>query len=158
MALYTAMRGGRSIIYVLSLHSRTLEEIECPYVEIQHVRAVTDDAVVFLGAKADEPANIILCTVKDYSKPKFQALKPPAPGTPSFSSAYFSKPQSITLPVPPDAAPLHAIYYPPTNQDFVAPDGEKPPCVVGVHGGPTHASSQAFNLLVQFFTSRGWAW
>lgn len=157
-ALYTAMRGGRSVLYVLDSNSRTLEEIECPYVEIQHVRAVTDDAVVFLGAKANEPANIILCTVKDYSKPEFRALKPPPPNASRFSSAYFSQPKSITLPVPPDAAPLHTIYYPPTNPDFVAPEGERPPCVVSVHGGPTHASTQAFNLLVQFFTSRGWAW
>ena len=31
----------------------------------------------------------------------------------------------------------YAFYYPPTNPEFRAPAGEKPPLVVNVHGGPT---------------------
>ncbi|KIP04425.1 hypothetical protein PHLGIDRAFT_93514 [Phlebiopsis gigantea 11061_1 CR5-6] len=124
LSLYTAMRGGRSVLYVVSLHSRTLEEIECPYVSIEHIHAVTDEAVVFLGAKADAPAN----------------------------------PQSFSLSLSEKGQDMHVIFYPPTNPDYAAPDGEKPPCIVNVHGGPTHAATQAFDLQTQFFTSRGWAW
>ena len=158
LALYTAMRGGRSVLYVVSLHSRALEEIECPYVSIEHVRAVADEAVVFLGAKADAPANVVLCTLKDYSLPKFQPLKPSAAGAPAFPPALFSKPQSYSLPLSEKGQDIHVIFYPPTNPDYAAPDGEKPPCIVNVHGGPTHAATQAFDLQTQFFTSRGWAW
>lgn len=156
-ALYTAMRGGRSVLYVVSLHSGALEEIECPYVSIEHVRAVTDDAVVFLGATADASETVVLCTIKDYAKPQFTALQPAAPDA-GFPHALFAKPQSITLSIPPDGQPLHVIFYPPTNPDYVAPEGEKPPVVVNVHGGPTHHATQGFNLATQFFTSRGWAW
>merc|ERR1719460_1613393 len=35
--------------------------------------------------------------------------------------------------------------------------GEKPPLLVKSHGGPTSAASPGFNLVVQYFTSRGFA-
>jgi dienelactone hydrolase len=49
----------------------------------------------------------------------------------------------------------HAFWYPPTNAAFAAPEGEHPPLVVMVHGGPTAAASNAFSLNVQWWTSRG---
>ena len=49
----------------------------------------------------------------------------------------------------------HAIFYPPTNPLFTAPDTEKPPLIVISHGGPTGATSTQLNMKVQFWTSRG---
>jgi dipeptidyl aminopeptidase/acylaminoacyl peptidase len=49
----------------------------------------------------------------------------------------------------------HAFYYPPTNRDFTAPEGELPPLLVLSHGGPTSATSNAFSLSIQYWTSRG---
>ena len=40
----------------------------------------------------------------------------------------------------------HAFYYPPTNAEFEAPDGEKPPLRVVIHGGPTSQAKLAFHL------------
>lgn len=56
-----------------------------------------------------------------------------------------------------DAAgqPIPAYVYPPTNPDFVAPEGEPPPFLVHVHGGPTGAFSPGLDLSIAFFTSRG---
>ena len=51
--------------------------------------------------------------------------------------------------------PFHAWYYPPTNPDFHAPDGELPPVQVWSHGGPTGVSSAAFRIGTQFWTTRG---
>lgn len=51
----------------------------------------------------------------------------------------------------------HAFYYPPTNPDFVAPEGEKPPLRVRSHGGPTGATDPSFKLPIQYWTSRGFA-
>lgn len=42
-------------------------------------------------------------------------------------------------------------------QDFVAPAGALPPLLVKIHGGPTSQASTAFNLGVQYWTSRGFA-
>lgn len=49
----------------------------------------------------------------------------------------------------------YAIYYPPHNADYQAPEDEVPPLLVMSHGGPTGATSSSFNLGVQFWTSRG---
>ena len=40
-------------------------------------------------------------------------------------------------------------------QDFEAPPGALPPLLVKIHGGPTSQASSAFNLGVQYWTSRG---
>jgi dipeptidyl aminopeptidase/acylaminoacyl peptidase len=51
----------------------------------------------------------------------------------------------------------HAVYYPPRNKDYEAPDGEKPPLVVHCHGGPTGSSGPTFAFQYQYWTSRGFA-
>jgi dipeptidyl aminopeptidase/acylaminoacyl peptidase len=43
------------------------------------------------------------------------------------------------------------------NRDFRGPDGEAPPLVVMVHGGPTSATPAMFRLTTQYWTSRGFA-
>jgi dipeptidyl aminopeptidase/acylaminoacyl peptidase len=49
----------------------------------------------------------------------------------------------------------HAFYYPPKNHDYEGPDDELPPLLVHVHGGPTAHVTNALELSVQLFTSRG---
>jgi dipeptidyl aminopeptidase/acylaminoacyl peptidase len=49
----------------------------------------------------------------------------------------------------------HALWYPPTNPDHAGPDGEAPPLLVEIHGGPTAAARPRFQIDVQFWTSRG---
>jgi len=43
------------------------------------------------------------------------------------------------------------------NKDHEGSEGEKPPLLVKVHGGPTNACSPTLDLTKQFFTSRGFA-
>jgi dipeptidyl aminopeptidase/acylaminoacyl peptidase len=54
-----------------------------------------------------------------------------------------------------DGLTSHGFYYPPTNPEFDGPADELPPLVVSVHGGPTAHVSNALDLSVQLFTSRG---
>ncbi|GAA3900088.1 prolyl oligopeptidase family serine peptidase [Microbacterium invictum] len=51
--------------------------------------------------------------------------------------------------------PVHAFDYPPTNPEVTAPDGELPPYVVFVHGGPTSHVGGVAESKVAFLTSRG---
>jgi dipeptidyl aminopeptidase/acylaminoacyl peptidase len=50
---------------------------------------------------------------------------------------------------------VHAIVYPPASPEFAGPDGELPPFLVHVHGGPTSNSMPVLSLEKAFFTSRG---
>lgn len=50
---------------------------------------------------------------------------------------------------------VHAFDYPPTNPDVVAPEGELPPYVVFVHGGPTAHVGGVADSRIAFLTSRG---
>lgn len=159
MALFTALREGRSVLYLVSLQGGTLEELESPYVSISFVQRVTHDAVVFVGDKNDEGERTVLCNIKEYAKPKFTALGPQSASDDlPFPHSYISVPQAIALKVPETGEPVHVLYYPPTNPDYVAPEGEKPPAIFSIHGGPTSRTKQGLDLKHQFFTSRGWAW
>ena len=50
---------------------------------------------------------------------------------------------------------VHALVYPPTHPDAVAPDGELPPYIVWAHGGPTSHVVGLLDLEKAYFTSRG---
>jgi dipeptidyl aminopeptidase/acylaminoacyl peptidase len=70
------------------------------------------------------------------------------------STAYFSTPRVIEFPTE-GRRTAYGFFYPPTNPDYDAPEGELPPLVVESHGGPTGNATATFSLSVQFWTSRG---
>ncbi|SCK51234.1 Dipeptidyl aminopeptidase/acylaminoacyl peptidase [Streptomyces sp. WMMB 714] len=51
--------------------------------------------------------------------------------------------------------PVHAHVYPPYHPDVTGPDGELPPWLVFVHGGPTSRTHMVLNQEISYFTSRG---
>jgi dipeptidyl aminopeptidase/acylaminoacyl peptidase len=69
---------------------------------------------------------------------------------------YLSTPAPIEFPTT-EAGTSHGIFYAPRNRDFVAPEGERPPLLVMIHGGPTSATSTVLRLGIQYYTSRGFA-
>ena len=73
-----------------------------------------------------------------------------------------SLPDAAYLPVPraarltgPSGSVVHALVYPPANPAVRGPDGERPPYIVWVHGGPTSQVGPRLDLEKAFFTSRG---
>jgi dipeptidyl aminopeptidase/acylaminoacyl peptidase len=71
-------------------------------------------------------------------------------------------PDAGYLPVPresrltgPSGLMVPAFVYPPANPGFRAPDGELPPYIVWVHGGPTANVAPRLDLEKAYFTSRG---
>ena len=69
---------------------------------------------------------------------------------------YLSIPETIEFPTE-GGLTAHAFFYRPQNRDFAAPEGAKPPLLLKSHGGPTAATSNALDLEIQFWTSRGFA-
>jgi len=71
-------------------------------------------------------------------------------------------PDASYLPVPrpvelegPFGRIVHALLYAPTNPDVRGPEGELPPYVVWVHGGPTANAVGLMDVVKAYFTSRG---
>jgi dipeptidyl aminopeptidase/acylaminoacyl peptidase len=67
---------------------------------------------------------------------------------------YISAPQPVEFPTEQNLT-AHGLYYPPKNRDAEGPDGERPPLLVLIHGGPTGSAGSALNPLIQYWTSRG---
>jgi dipeptidyl aminopeptidase/acylaminoacyl peptidase len=68
--------------------------------------------------------------------------------------AYISRPRPVEFPTG-DGEVAYGFYYPPTNPEFEAPEGELPPLIVESHGGPTSHATPALDLEFLYWTSRG---
>lgn len=68
--------------------------------------------------------------------------------------AYYPQPRARVF-TGPDGRDVHAHVLAPHHPEFTAPDGERPPYVVWVHGGPTSRAQAALDLEAAYFTSRG---
>ena len=157
--VYSVIHDGRAHLYRVNLSSGALEKIESPYVEMYSLRRIPRVGVIFVGERGNGPPEIVSLTLDSSNTPSFEIIKSTSPPTTSlFHSGIISVAQPITIDTP-NGGVAHLNFYPPTNPKYSGGDGgEKPPCVFGVHGGPTMTSNRALNWHVQYFTSRGWAW
>jgi dipeptidyl aminopeptidase/acylaminoacyl peptidase len=78
--------------------------------------------------------------------------KPAATGP---DPAYLPDARQVQLSAGPNGSVVHAIVYAPASPGVTAPDGELPPFLVHVHGGPTSNSVPVLSIEKAFFTSRG---
>ncbi len=136
----------------VDINSGQTHAINLPFTDMENVCCDGDRAWLLAASPESFPAIIELNIVShDYHViRKSNDL--------SFDNAFISKGQSISFSVD-DATNefSHAFYYPPENRDFIGLDDELPPLIVMSHGGPTGASHNGLKMVVQFFTSRGFA-
>ena len=141
---------GVSTLATLEVQSGKLTPVDCPYTDIQYLRASNGQAV-FRGGSPTDVASI---TKFDLSTGQFEILR--RSNDLETYPQYFSVPRAIEFPTE-GGLTAHGFFYPPQNPDYRAPENEKPPLIVKSHGGPTAAASTALSLSVQFWTSRGFA-
>lgn len=84
-----------------------------------------------------------------------EAITIRAPEGPGLHPQFISVPERVTFATPDGPAFLY--YYPPVNPGFAAAEGELPPLLVTIHGGPTSAARPVLDPEVQYWTSRGFA-
>ncbi|KAJ7074518.1 Alpha/Beta hydrolase protein [Mycena amicta] len=157
IVVFTAVRDGRSVLYRVNISTGVAELLPCPFAEIHHIRPLRPNQIVFVGTKTDAAPALIRCTLSP--EPIYEDLQPNSHGS-TLASDYISLPRPMSLQAAnaDSEQPVHIIYYPPTNPEYAAPDDERPPCILSVHGGPVGFAAQSFNATKQFFTTRGWAW
>lgn len=134
----------------LDLQKKQLEVIETPYTDISSLQ-VANNCAVFLAGSAVEPTAIVQM---DLATKQMEVLR--RSSELQIDTGYFSTPQTLAFPTENNLT-AYAFFYPPQNQDYTASGGEKPPLLVKSHGGPTASASSTFNLKIQYWTSRGFA-
>jgi dipeptidyl aminopeptidase/acylaminoacyl peptidase len=105
--------------------------------------------VVFLGASPAEARAVI--ALDPATRETATLYRPDGLSIPE---RYLSLPEPVEFPTQGDRT-AYGLFYPPRNDDFAGPPGERPPLVVMIHGGPTSAASPALRPGIQFYTSRG---
>jgi dipeptidyl aminopeptidase/acylaminoacyl peptidase len=138
----------------------TVADLDLPFTAVAAVRALGPHAVVVVAGTPTQEfgvhrvdlgaAGAVFAAVTPLRPPRELGLDP----------ALLSTPEAVSFPsAAPDGAPrtAHALFYPPANPAFRGPDGELPPLLVVIHGGPTAAAVPVLSLELQYWTSRGFA-
>lgn len=141
---------GVSTFATIETNTGKLTHIDCPYTDIQFLRAANGQAVFRGGSPTDVGAIVKY----DLGTGQFETLR--KSNDLEIYPNYFSVPRAIEFPTE-GGLTAHGFFYPPQNPDYRAPDNEKPPLIVKSHGGPTAAASTALSLSIQYWTSRGFA-
>lgn len=141
--------NGTGRLAQLDRASRKFTPIDLPFSDYGSVRARPGEALF----RAASPAEVSSIVRLDLATGQTEVLRRSA-NLPPQVAPYFARPEHISFPTE-GGKTAHAFYYPPTNPDFDAPPGTRPPLLVKCHGGPTSFSSGVLSLGVLYWTSRG---
>jgi dipeptidyl aminopeptidase/acylaminoacyl peptidase len=147
------VEAGLGRLAVIDLATGALRRLETPFTQFASLRANGDQALFIAGAPS-HPSSVVLL---DLGSRGYRILKK---STEILDRAdvniatYLTAVEPITFPTTAGASSF-ALFYPPRNPDYAAPDGDKPPLLVRCHGGPTSAAAATLNLGIQYWTSRG---
>jgi dipeptidyl aminopeptidase/acylaminoacyl peptidase len=129
-----------------------LRELDLPWSYFRYVRAQGTSVVCLAASPSSEPVVLRV----DVDSGAQEVLRPARDL--GLDPAWFAVPEHVTFPTEDAGTGIgeaHALVYPPTNPEATAPDGDLPPLLVVVHGGPTAAAVPVLSLDVQYWTSRG---
>ncbi|MHB0877112.1 MAG: S9 family peptidase [Anaerolineae bacterium] len=143
-------REGLWRLAAVDLRDGTASWLTTPYTSIGSVHAMAGH-VAYIGGSPSEPDAVVLQHVDSGMVEILQIS-----GAVSVDSGYLSMPEAVEFPTEHELT-AHGFFYRPRNRDYRAPEGERPPLLVMSHGGPTGATSARFDLLMQYWTSRGFA-
>ncbi len=143
-------QSGQRYLASLDTQALSLEVIDTPHTMVAGLQTAPG-RVVFLGASPEEQTSIIELDVGSGRTTVVRRSSDIA-----VDSGYISVPEAIEFPTE-GGLTAHAFFYSPTNRDFVAPPGERPPLLVRSHGGPTGETLSVLDWTTQYWTSRGFA-
>lgn len=136
-------------------------ELETTVTSAQYFRQAAPGRIVFFGKAIHETGSIIELGIDGTSENendiRYTVLK--SSGPLPFPKEYISVAEAFALTDANTQQSIHAIYYPPKNPHYESGnEGELPPVVVSIHGGPHYKADQGLDWQKQLFTSRGFAW
>ncbi|MGW5313329.1 S9 family peptidase [Nocardia thailandica] len=135
----------------------TVTELDLPFSAYGAVERAGERAVVVVAGTPTAETGIYRIEL-DGTRAAIETLREPRDL--GLDAADVSVPEPISFPsTDRDGAPrtAHALFYPPANSGYRGPDGELPPLLVLIHGGPTSQAVPVLSPGIQYWTSRGFA-
>jgi dipeptidyl aminopeptidase/acylaminoacyl peptidase len=141
--------GGADSLWLLS--GGDLRELAAGCTTITSIAATRDGVVFAGGSPSAEPSVLRLALTEDGMGPVELLSERRELG---LEPGWFSVPEHIEFPGH-DGRPTYGHYYPPTSPCYSVPEGERPPLLVTIHGGPSGHARTTLAMGVQYWTSRG---
>ncbi len=144
-------KEGKGFLALIDPITKVLESLNSPFDDHISLRTYSEHEIVFIGHSFQKPAALV---VLDLQTMEYEVIKT------SFSNPMteqdISIPQQIEYPTS-DGRKAYGKLYLPKNKNYRVPEGERPPLIVMVHGGPTGRTNCQYLLSKQFRTNQGYA-
>jgi dipeptidyl aminopeptidase/acylaminoacyl peptidase len=147
LAVVHGQGGGR--LGILDPETVELTDLDVPFPEFSYSLSADGTTIAGIAGGPRQPRSVVRV---DAATGKSEILRQELSELPD--DDYLPTPRAVQLEGPYGRV-VHALVYPPTSPDAVAPAGTLPPYVVFVHGGPTSNVTAVLDLEKAFFTSRG---
>ena len=161
-ALVRVAQGGRDSLHLLNLLDPSdgslpaFDLLSSRFANFGSLGLLDAHTAFTIAAAEDDVPVLITLDLRDGSHAVIRRS-----GNPPLAAEAVSRPEAIAFATAPgeDGSPrqAHAWFYPPCHPQHHVPDGERPPLIVLLHGGPTSCAGAALKLVVQFWTTRGFA-
>lgn len=146
--LLTVRTVGTDTLAILDPHTGQLDDIDFDGIATIAVSDVRGDLALARTGGARVPSGVRQLDLRQQAAQTVRLSVAELP-----DAEYL--PEALPLTVQGQHREVHVVAYPPRNPLFEGPDGEAPPYVAFVHGGPTAHVAPALNPVFAFFTSRG---
>jgi dipeptidyl aminopeptidase/acylaminoacyl peptidase len=142
----------------IRLSDGTIAELDTPFSSIYTVRVAGPTSVIVIAATPTAEAAVARVELADGDTvSNIATLRAPRDlGELGIGPEHVSVAEPIEFPSDLGRG-AYGLFYPPVNPDFGGRDGELPPLLVYVHGGPTGAATAQLRIGVQYWTTRGFA-
>ena len=146
--------GSKGIEHLGVLDTAGLREIETPFVGFGRITARESEGspVVSLVAASQTSSSAVVSI--EVQSGSVEVIK--RSHSAELDADWISVPEGLEFPTD-GGRTAHAFFYAPRNAGFSGQSDAHPPLIVMSHGGPTGATSSAFRLGIQYWTSRGFA-
>eukprot|EP00252_Welwitschia_mirabilis_P015017 TRINITY_DN33129_c0_g1_i1.p1 TRINITY_DN33129_c0_g1~~TRINITY_DN33129_c0_g1_i1.p1 ORF type:complete len:740 (-),score=130.98 TRINITY_DN33129_c0_g1_i1:162-2186(-) len=154
----TYRKNGKSQLGVLNYKVGLLSAIDLPFSDIKNITSCGCHLYIEAASHSD-PLSIVKIPFREdlVTKESFCTMWSSSSVDISKFHSFLSAPEIIEFSTKVPGQNAFAYLYLPTNPNYKALEGEKPPLLLKCHGGPTAESRAALDLSIQYWTSRGWA-
>ncbi len=142
--------GGEERLFLLQPEGWEPADLGLPFTSFGYPVLSARGATVAFSAASPESETAVV--IHDFERGETEIVR--TSSEKPVDPAYVSRPRPVEFPTG-EGEVAHGFYYPPTNPDFEAPEGEAPPLIVESHGGPTSHATPALSREFLYWTSRG---